>query len=128
MNSAPIVNDFVAMVPLNETRMCSFPRCHEYTWWASARQRKNGLCGDHFPQSWYAVPTPELDDRAFMNVLREFPGASIGTYTPPVYPPDTYAGRDAGPCLRCRRRVRRYGPFAYPWCADCVARREESSR
>lgn len=120
-------DDFLRMIPLNETRVCDHPRCNAYTWWGRPKQTKKGTCGDHFPGAW-APSTPQLDMRAIENILRVFPGATIGTYTVEHLPPNTYVGPDAGPCVRCKRRIRRYGPFAATHCADCWARREKSSR
>ena len=124
--SCPIICDYPTdLVPLNETRVCDV--CGGYTWWASPRQKKNGRHWDCVKgvNSWQT--SPEHHSRVITDVLAVFPGATVTLdWRAPVYPPDTYEGRDAGPCLRCRRRIRRYGMFAYLLCAECDARRKAS--
>jgi hypothetical protein len=120
MNSCALDDFTTALIPLNETRTCD--KCGAYTWWASPKQTKKGRCWDCAGLAMTDV-TAEQFDRILDLFLKAFPGCSVGEYHAPVYLPDTYNGPDAGPCLRCRRRIRRYGMDAYLWCAECDRRR-----
>lgn len=120
--STRVVDDFPTdLSPLNETRKCSV--CGAYTWWAAPRQKTRGRCWDCVAELRNAPVTPAHEARILRLLVTTFPGSVLSRPTPVSYPPNVYVGRDAGPCVGCRRRVRRYGPDANPLCADCQARR-----
>lgn len=113
---------YVSLIPLNETRRCD--KCQAWTWWMAPKQRTLGRCLDCHEVD-PASDTPEQFARAFALILATFPGATVTPYVTPRYRPNAYAGPDAGPCLGCHRRVRRYGPDAYPYCLACRPRPTE---
>ena len=126
----------------NEIRICD--TCKEETMWARPRQSKKGYCLHH---ALLAEPEPEPSlPEALRTVVRAFPTTSVTEADPtPRYAPDLYVDHrvkvvdasrwlvsgkpywradtarplDAGPCERCRRIVRRYGPEGYPYCTEC---------
>jgi hypothetical protein len=110
-------------------------RCGRPTFWRRPRQTKRGTCPDH--ALW-----PVGDLKAAMRTLaRTF---ELGMVTPEPVDPD-YAQRrcrvvmhgrfvvrgwplwigaeapplDVGPCERCRRPIRRYGPSGAVFCNEC---------
>lgn len=110
------------LIPLSETRTCD--KCKAYTWWATPRQTKWGRC-----LTCALVPATNIDasdilTAAILDLLDAFPGSTVvEDWQPERYPPNTYVGPGAGPCVDCRGRIRRYGAMGNPLCADCWDRR-----
>jgi len=113
------------LVPTAQTLVCD--KCKAWTWWASPRQKKSGRCWDCVPGVSFWRSTPEHETRVIKLLLAAFPGAEISRYVRPRYHRGEYRGREAGPCTRCRHRVRVYGPDGHRFCLECQPRNEEDS-
>jgi hypothetical protein len=106
------------LVPTSETRKCD--KCGAFTWWATKRQKKHGRCLTCVPGLSFAELTEEENTAVILDLLDAFPGSEVHPdWEPPRYPPDTYVGPDAGPCVGCQGRIRRYGGHGQPRCQTC---------
>ena len=90
-----------------ECRRCDWPA---YTKRLGGRVPMHPMCD---PDAWVdAVPLGELLD--LMHLLGErFGGAVRDPPVPKALP------HEIGPCMRCHRSCRRYGPFGAMFCTDC---------
>jgi hypothetical protein len=131
------------LIVLAQSRTCSACRGPAFT--ATPRQP---LLGRHLSCMDIALST-ELQEQAHLRAetlcMDAFPGALVTFgWQPTTLAPDTYGGvellhitgvwrvsgrhatcavwvsvRDAGPCTRCHRTIRRYGPFGVATCKEC---------
>jgi len=113
------IDDFPTdLLPTAETRVCD--KCGAWTWWASPRQKKKGRCWDCIPGVAFWRCTPEHSVRVLKLLLAAFPGGTLTECPRPRYRPDVFTvGPEVGPCVGCRRKIRRYGLDAHLFCLDC---------
>jgi len=125
-----------------DARKCA--RCGELTYWKRPRQSARGYCAEHA----YA-DGPEYGE-AFATLIRVLRPARVDPYEPERFAPGGYGDaleplvvrghwikggfpyrftvlappRDAGPCARCRGRIRLYGANSHPLCTNCETREQ----
>jgi len=110
------------IVPISETRICD--KCGAFTWWATPLQPKKGRCVSCGPNVYFRPASRDHVTEVILDILDVFGGTRVvEDWEPERYPPNTYVGPDAGPCVDCRGRIRRYGSYGNPLCAHCHDRR-----
>ena len=72
--------------------------------------------------------TDTEDTGTALDLLKDQLGATVREQIPAARPPGspaavtaTWTRAEAGPCNRCHRECRRYGPLGRPLCAECTA-------